>query len=108
MNIRHKLRPSESLDPELKFRELFLGNCHGIGLSARGPKDPHIILTLLNEDDGHWFVSRNGCFSSFWAPELEELMTRVNTWLTHEEPDVDDQGRQWGWRFKTRKRKTRA
>lgn len=34
----------------------FKGNCKGIRLTRRGENDPHIMVSILTEDDENWFV----------------------------------------------------
>lgn len=76
-----------------KMKILLLGNCLGIGLSRRGPKDSHIIVSLLVEDDEQWFEC--GSFSSFWLEDLDDVLAKAKKWL-HQNAYKDKTG---GYKF---------
>ncbi len=44
------------------------GDCHGVNLTHRGPKDTHALVNVFCEDDGTW--NKEMTFSSYWLPEL--------------------------------------
>lgn len=75
----------------------FYGGCHALRLCYRGITDSHICYEILTEDDGNWFLSRNGA-SSFWLPEMLELFKTADKWLkTNAEPDLYN-GVQYGYK----------
>jgi hypothetical protein len=81
------------------FEKVFLGQCMGVGLDRRGVDDPHVCFALLVEDDGNWFAQGESHSSSFWLPELIEVLQEAHAWLEkHGEPDGED-GKH-GFRFK--------
>lgn len=76
------------------FEKVFLGKCMGVGLRRRGENDPHVMVTLLTEDDESWFVS-SGNNSSYWLPELLEVLAEARDWM-----DKHCEKGKWGWAFK--------
>lgn len=67
----------------------FWGNCHAVRLVYRGQKDNHICFEILTEDDGNWFVSKN-CTSSFWLPELINILSAADNWMKENaKPDMN-------------------
>lgn len=79
-----------------RYEQVFLGKCKGIALSRRGKNDPHVMFTVLTEDDGNWFAS-NGPTSLYWMMELQQQMNASVLWL-RENADVSPDG--YGWVFK--------
>ncbi len=66
----------------------FYGGCHAVRLHYRGINDHHICWEILTEDDGNWFLSKEGASSS-WLPELIELLTKAEKWMyEHAKPDI--------------------
>lgn len=61
-------------------QHLFLGECKGVGLVPRGNNDNHILVLILTEDDGDWFISESG-FSSFWIEDLKEQLQAAADWM---------------------------
>jgi hypothetical protein len=96
------------------YEKVFLGKQFGISLSRRSPSDNHVLLTILSEDDGNWFVKGRGEedsgsveFSSHWIDDLKSVIEEAQNWLARNcEPDVADPslgyapGRTFGWKFK--------
>lgn len=76
--------------------KLFLGECVGVRLVTRGPIDNHICFEILVEDDGMWGKSSSFA-SSYWIPELMEVMQEVYSYLQNEQ--VRDQTG-FGWMLK--------
>lgn len=100
----------EFLDDELDgydIKELFLGECAGIGLLSRSLDDPHICFVWLAEDDGTWFENK-GYHSTYWLSDYAEVLAAVQEWLrTSAEPEfVNPENTSWpanlpcGYRFK--------
>jgi hypothetical protein len=84
-----------------QFEKVLLGKQCAVGLSRRGVNDPHVILTLLSEDDGNWFVMSNG-MSSYWIHDLASVVAEAIHWCEQNcEPDFVE-GLTWGWKFRTR------
>lgn len=80
--------------------KVFKGELKGIVLSKRGDNDPHIMFTIISEDDGDWFKEVNNCSSSYWIDDLREQITEASIWLKNEAlPDIYE-GRQYGYKIK--------
>ena len=77
-------------------KQVFKRNCFGVILSARGKDDPHVCFTIIVEDDGNWFVSKNGQSSSFWLPELIGVLAEVDDWLAD---NCTKESGGFGWDF---------
>lgn len=90
---------TEFITSDLVFKHLILGDCHGLGFHARSPGDKHVMVALLTEDDGQWFMSTyaGSGFDSYWMPGLAELMQEGLKWL-EENCTKDNSG--YGWSFK--------
>lgn len=84
----------------------------GVRLKNRGSNDPHIIVTLLSEDDEMWFEKCS--FSSSWLDEMIEVLSAAKDWMEKNAkedrydmnqntpiPTDDPSGRQFGYKFKT-------
>jgi hypothetical protein len=48
----------------------------GVRFVERGPKDKHVCIQLLSEDDETWFEVGNS-FSSFWLDDLIQVLERA-------------------------------
>lgn len=87
------------------FEKVFLGGCNGIGLTKRGPDDPHVCFTILTEDDENWFVDSGGA-SSFWLKDLQTVLAEAMDWIEKNcDPDIPTndswpKGQQCGWKFR--------
>ncbi len=77
------------------FRQVFLGECMGVGLDQRDD-DLHVCFTILAQDDGHWFASDESA-SSYWLPELAAQLQVALDWC---EKNCDG-GSRSGWKFKS-------
>ena len=78
----------------------FKGDCKGIRLEQRAPNDLHIIMKVLTEDDGNWFVDEGHGFSSSWCDDLIEQIEDAQRWMKkHGVPDIAKNNRQYGWKF---------
>ena len=77
----------------------FKGNCKGIRLTRRGENDPHIMVSILTEDDENWFVDEKNKFSSYWIDDLIEQLKNAKSFIESQEPDVYEK-RQYGFKFK--------
>ena len=73
------------------YVKLFLGHCHGVVLSRRGEDDPHVVVQLIIEDDGNWFISLSN-FSAFWLPELQDLLSEAEVWMMMHCEKISDGG----------------
>lgn len=84
------------------YFQIFRGSCFGIGLSKRGENDPHILFTILHEDDEHWWDSQEHpvTFSSFWHEDLPNTIKQATKWC--EENAISDvvESIQYGWKLK--------
>ena len=77
--------------------KVFVGGCHALVLHRRNDMDSHICATLLTEDDGYWFYSKRGGFSSSWLSNVRSLYEEAESWLAkNADPDMHN-GRQYGW-----------
>ena len=56
-----------------------LGRCLGACISER-PRDRHLTVTLLVEDDGSWYAPADE-FSTAWLPDLETVLAEALRWL---------------------------
>ena len=82
MNLKHDEDEHESIDDShTPTVAMFLGECCGVRLVWRGEKDPHVCFEILGEDDGHWFA-KQGFSSSYWMPDLIEVVAAANDWMT--------------------------
>ena len=70
----------------------------GVRLYPRGKNDHHIIVRLLQEDDGHWWDT-SVSFSSAWIDEYIKVLQAAKSMCEAEHPDIID-GTQYGWKFK--------
>ncbi len=77
------------------YDKTFLGVCHGVGLSWRGPRDKHVCFTIFSGDDGHWYTSENSA-SSFWLPEVIRLLQEAQAWI---EQNCRHSKDKCGWTF---------
>ncbi len=81
---------------EGKYVKTFLGGCKGIGLQNRGPRDRHVCLVILTEDDGNWFPDKEP-FSSYWADDLMGQLQAAKAWM---EQNCDPSPDGYGWKFR--------
>jgi hypothetical protein len=82
----------------------FKGSCYGIGISLRGTNDPHVVFTLLFEDDEHWWDEPTHpiIFSSFWKDDIPHVIELANRWCENS-CDIDEKdGINWGWKFRSK------
>lgn len=77
----------------------FKGNCKGIRLTRRGENDPHIMVSILTEDDENWFVDKNNKFSSYWIDDLIKQLNTAKSFIESQEPDIYEKT-QYGFKFK--------
>jgi hypothetical protein len=76
----------ESIDPEILYKELFLGKCFGVALDAYDcysenyPGRMQVGFYILHEDDGHWFTSESSA-AAYWLPDLQEVAQAALTWV---------------------------
>ena len=82
------------------YEKAFVGKCMGVGLARRGGErrgevDPHVTFVILHEDDGNWFESAQAC-SSYWLPELEEVLAAARVWCVA----YCDKDGAYGWMFR--------
>ena len=87
-----------------EYVHVIRGACFGIGLSRRGVNDPHILFTILHEDDEHWWDDHNGptTFSSAWHYDLPAAIKEAVEWCeANADPDIPENiGAQLGWKFR--------
>ena len=76
----------------------FKGSCKGVRLEKRGDNDNHILVVLLTEDDETWYDGDR--FSSSWIDEMIEKLQEAKKYIETQEPDINELGRQYGWKFK--------
>ena len=78
----------------------FVNDLFGVKLHQRYDDDKHVSVTILMEDDGVWFESGGLLdFSSYWIPDLTDLLEAVYGYLSTSyafEPDAEGMG----YRFK--------
>ena len=76
------------------------GECVGVRLTQRNTDDPHIMFTLLVEDDGNWFPLSSddpleggsrygGDFSSHWIDETLDMLKAAKAVMQTQEKDGD-------------------
>ena len=82
--IRDKLRDEEYLSQEIEdsgYEKIFLGDAFGVMLTRRGADDPHVVFTMIMEDDNHWFVPRSGSVSSsFFFKDAISVLRHAENW----------------------------
>jgi len=69
----------------------------GIRFVPRGPKDNHVCLQILSEDDGHWHQSMGQSFSSFWLDDLIRALQEAKLKLDTKAVFQSDG---FGWKFR--------
>ena len=63
------------------------GGCAGVVIYKRGPEDRHLMVRMLVEDDGNWFLLEEG-FSSAWITDIVQVWLAARGWLdTNAVPD---------------------
>ena len=72
----------------------FKGRCMGVRLVPRDANDPHVCFELLTEDDGFW-LSGVSCPSSYWLPDLIQVLSKARTWMNKNCVKTE-----YGWDFK--------
>ena len=88
----------------LGARHVIFGSQFGIAFLQRGENDPHICLSILSEDDGNWFISKED-WSSFWLLDLQSVVLRTYEYLT-KHCNIDRDG--FGFEFKKYRKKAAA
>lgn len=82
-----------------KYKKVFFGSCHAIGLRNRGEKDNHVCFEILVGDDDSWVISKYGA-SAYWIPGLIGILQEANDWLkANAEPHILN-NIQYGYMFK--------
>lgn len=96
---QHKLPPE--YEPIRMDDYVFIfGECNGVLLSKKGRDDDHIVVHLIGEDDGFWFIS-DSLGSSGWHDDFQNVMNCLAMYYKKEcVPDMYD-GVQYGYRFKS-------
>ncbi len=85
----------------------FLGECRGVVLAPRGDDDPHVMFSLVTEDDGNWFDEEGvsseedgyaqGGGSSHWLDETIAMLVAARDYIRANcEPEPDG----YGYRFR--------
>lgn len=77
----------------------FKGECKGIQLTKRGENDPHIMVSILTEDDEDWFIDEKNKFSSYWIDDLINQLQKAKLFINTQEPDIY-KDKQYGFKFK--------
>lgn len=80
---------------DIDYRKAFFGNQKGVLLSNRAPNDPHVVFTIITEDDGQWFMGGDSVTSGYWLKDLQQVLKEAEVWL-----DNFATKDQWGWIFK--------
>jgi len=83
-------------EENLPVIETFKGTCCGVVLYQRAEGDPHICFDILGEDDGNWFLARNGA-STCWLYDLQIQMGLAMNYL---QTDTAIEPYEWGFRLK--------
>jgi len=76
--------------PRLEFK----GEVFGVRLVQRGPKDPHVCVQLIAEDDGHW-DEMGETFSSFWIGDLIRQLQLAEQEMKYLPEDREGFGREF-------------
>jgi len=80
--LRSQLRQDEFLNIDVKLNHMILGDCRGIGFHPRSKHDNHVMILVLTEDDGQWFVSHSKTgFSSYWLHDYCRVVKAAEEWL---------------------------
>lgn len=79
--------------------KVFKGSCKGVVLSKRGNNDNHIIISIITEDDGNWFVGDNH-FSNYWLIDLEIQLKLAKEWIYENCIPYTYEGRDYGYQIK--------
>ena len=82
--IRDKLRDEESISQEIEdngYEKIFFGNVFGVMLTRRGADDPHVVFTMISEDDNYWFVPGKGSkASSVFFKDAISVLCHAENW----------------------------
>ena len=82
------------------YEKVFVGRQFAVGLRPRAKQDRHVCFTILSEDDGTWFLSSGSGSSSYWLPELVQVLEEAKAWCAAN-CDLDEaNGKVWGWKFR--------
>jgi len=65
---------------EHKYEIGFFGSCFGVTLGWRGAEDPHVVFTIVCEDDGNWSVKTEGSASTGWLHEVIRKLEEAQAW----------------------------
>lgn len=57
------------------------GHCMGVAIHKREANDNHLMMTFLVEDDGNWFVRRDGPSSAYWLSDMQQVLADAASWL---------------------------
>lgn len=91
----------KQIPSELPIVKEFKGQCLGVGLSKRTPIDNHIMVNILTEDDGNWWIANR--FSSAWLSELLSKLHDATNYIKTQDLDLYAK-RQYGYKFKKAKK----
>lgn len=83
------------------YDKVFIGHQFAVGLRPRARQDRHVCFTILSEDDGTWFLSSGEGSSSYWLPELLQVLEEAREWcISNCDLDEAADGEAWGWKFR--------
>lgn len=71
------------------------GDCSGICIHLRADYDPHLMFTILGEDDGAYFVAADPCWSTAWMKDVRSSIAMAEAWL-----EINAEKDDFGWRIK--------
>lgn len=58
------------------------GDCSGVAITTRGEDDPHLMFTILMEDDGYYFPAHmGGRWSSYWIDDVQRSLRLAREWM---------------------------
>lgn len=87
-----------------EFHKVFLGKTLGVGLSRRRARDPHVVFTILSEDEGNWFIAgREGVglsSSTYLMQEMIDVLQEAFSWVCENCDPYLVGDETYGWKFK--------
>ena len=92
--VEHKIPNGHRLNSQvadLNPIHVICGRISGVAIIDNPNMASSLLLVQLTEDDETWHRS-SGSYSSFWLPDLIEVMQETEKWLNENAVKGD-----WGW-----------
>lgn len=83
----------------VKTSIVFNGECIRVHLDPRGVDDDRVMVSIFVKYDENWFKRVE--VSSYWIDEMIAQLQKAKKYMDEScIPDVDGQGKQWGYTFR--------